>query len=155
MANNNLFPADIDNDVDFYAESYEESAIGYKKAPYFDSELGDFALDGSGKIIDADEITAYTQWCEAVIATDRYNHDAYTSDIGIDYNAVFKAKTHEEAEAILESEISEALAVDPCGRTNYVQNVTFEWLKADELHVLVEVMALDNELVTIDTVIKM
>lgn len=154
MANENLFPTDIDNEAEYYEESYEESVIGYKPAPYFDSELGDFILDGSGKIIDADGVTAYTHWCESVIATDRYNHEAYSSDIGIDYDLVFSAKSHEEAEAILESEISEALAVDPCGRTNYVQNVQFEWVNPDEIHVIVDVMALDNELVTIDTVIR-
>lgn len=154
MANDNLFPTDIDKEADFYDESYEESVIGYKPAPYFDSQLGDFILDGSGKIIDADGVTAYTHWCEAIISTDRYNHEGYTTDIGIDYNAVFNAKNHEEAETILESEISEALAADPCGRTLYVQNVQFEWVAPDEVHVIVDIMALDNELVTIDTVIK-
>ena len=154
MATENLFPVDIDNEIDFYDEAYEESVIGYKPAPYFDSQLGDFVLDGSGKIIDADGVTAYTQWCENILATDRYNHDGYSSDIGIDYNAVFAAKTHEEAEAILESEISEALAVDPCGRTKYVQNVQFEWTGPDEILITVEVMALDNELVTIESVLK-
>lgn len=154
MANENLFPADIDKEIEFYDESYEESVIGYKSAPYFDSELGDFIMDGSGRIVDADGVTAYTQWCENIIATDRYNHEGYTSDIGIDYDAVFSAKSHEEAETILESEISEALAVDPCGRTSYVQNVQFEWVNPDEIHVIIDVMALDNELVTIDTVIR-
>lgn len=155
MANENLFPTDIDSEVSFYDEEYEESVIGYKPAPYFDSELGDFVLDGSGKILDADEVLAYCHWCENVIATNRYAHECYTSDIGIDYNAVFKAKTHEEAEAILESEISEALAVDPYGRTKYVQNVQVDWIGPCEILVTVDVMALDNELVTIETVISM
>lgn len=155
MANeNNLFPSDID-DVDIgVEEDYEEIITGYKKSPYFDSKTGDFVLDGSGIIVDADETTAYIQWCEAIIATDRYNHDGYTTDIGIDYEAVRLAKSSEEAETILESEISEALAVDPYKRTKYVQNIQFEWIKPDELHVIVEVIALDNELVTIDTVIN-
>lgn len=153
MANVNLFPADLDNDIDVEIAD-EETEVGYKKGPYFDSITGDFIVDGSGAIVDADEISAYIQWCEAVIATDRYNHDAYTNDIGIDYDSIFSAKTHAEAETLLESEISEALAVDPSHRTNYVQNVQCEWLGPDEIHIIAEVVALDNELVTIDTIIS-
>lgn len=152
MANENLFPTDLDSDIGS-TETYE-AYQGYKKSPYFDSATGDFIVDGSGTILDADEIEAYVQWCESVIATDRYKHDAYSSDIGIDYNLIFSASTHEEAETLLESEISEALAVDPYKRTIYVQNVQCEWTGPDSVDVTIEVLALDNELVTINTVIK-
>ena len=154
MANENLFPTDFDSDIGLIASS-DETITGYKKAPYFDSTTGDFILDGSGTILDADGVEAYTQWCEAVVATDRYNHDAYSSDIGIDYNLIFSAKTHEEAETLLESEISEALAVDPYHRTKYVKNVLCKWIGPESINVTIEVLALDNELVTIDTVIKL
>lgn len=149
-----IFPEDIDDDLeDDLEEDDTEEVIGYKIAPYFDTKSGDFILNGSGQVITADEITAYTQWCENIIATDRYNHDSYSDDIGIDYEEVFQAGSREEAEAILESEISEALESDPYGRTQYVQNVSFEWIGPDALNVLVEVVALDNELVTIEQTI--
>lgn len=154
MDEETLFPEDIDDEIDEEEDEDEEAIIGYKIAPYFDSKTGDFILNGSGQIITADEVEAYTQWCENIVATDRYNHDSYTDDIGIDYNEVFAAETQEEAETILESEISEALACDPYGRTQYVQNVAFEWLGPDEVEVTIEVMALDNELVTVNTVIS-
>lgn len=149
----NLFPSvlDLESDEEFIEEN--ERIVGYKPAPYFDYRTGDFIFNGSGQIITADKVIAYTQWCKNVIATDRYNHSAYGDYIGIDYNAVFSAKTMDEAESILESEISEALACDPAGRTQYVQSVDFEWHNSEEVTVTIKVVALDNELVTIDTVI--
>ena len=153
MDNISLFPVDIDNNIDL-AEDFKENVTEYKKAPYFDSVTGDFLMDGSGSILDANEIETYIQWCETVVATNRYKCDAYTTDIGIDYDSVFSASTHEEAETILESEISEALLVDPYNRTNYVQNVSCEWIGTNEVHVLIEVVAFENEIVTIDTVIS-
>ena len=47
----NLFPTDFDleTDEELYAES--EEIIGYKPAPLFDYETGDFVIDGSGQII--------------------------------------------------------------------------------------------------------
>ena len=150
-----LFPADIDSEIsDEELADEEEEVIGYKIAPYFDSKSGDFLLNGSGQIIMADEITAYMNWCENIIATDRYNHGAYTDDIGIDYDEIFAAADREEAELIIESEISEALACDPYGRTKFVQNVECEWTGPDEVLVSVEVVAFDNELVTVNTTIS-
>lgn len=155
MEEDTLFPEDIDIDeIEIEEENEDEEAVvGYKIAPYFDTKSGDFILNGSGQIITANEVEAYAQWCENVIATDRYNHESYTDDIGLDYNAIFAAPTQEEAEIIIESEISEALACDPYGRTQYVQNVAFEWTGPDEVIVSIEVVALDNELVTVDTII--
>lgn len=150
-----LFPDDIDDDLDDVLEDDdEEEVIGYKPAPYFDTQSGDFLLNGSGQIITADEVSAYIQWCENVISTDRYNHSAYSDDIGIDYDDIFNAEDKDEAESIIESEISEALDCDPYGRTLYVQNVDVEWIGPDEANVHIDIVALDNELVSVDTVIK-
>lgn len=151
----NLFPDDIDSDIsDEELEEEEQEIIGYKVAPYFDTKSGDFLLNGSGQIITADEVTAYTQWCENILATDRYNHEAYTDDIGLDYDEIFAAADREEAELIIESEISEALDCDPYGRTKFVQNVECEWTSPDEVMVSVEIVAFDNELVTVNTTIS-
>lgn len=148
-----LFPADLDLETDEELYSENEEIIGYKPAPLFDYKTGDFLLNGSGQVITADKVTAYTQWCKNVIATCRNNHDAYDSSIGIDWDAVFSAQTRDEAESIIESEISEALACDPYGRTEYVQSVDCEWHNSEEVTLTIKVIALDNELVTIDTVI--
>lgn len=150
----NLFPEDIDD----YMEDEElneegEGVVGFKASPFFDIDTGDFVLDGSGNIITSNELEAYIQWCTAVIATDRGKHDAYTNDIGIDYDEIFSAIDKEEAEMILESEISEALECDPYGRTEFVQKVECEWVGPDEINISVEIVALDNELVNFNTTI--
>lgn len=147
---NNLFPEDIDNELVDLEDENETEVTGYKLASYFDFNSGDFVLNGKGQIITADGVTGYTQWCETVLATDRYNHESYTTDIGIDFNQVFAASSREEAETILESEITEALECDPYGRTQYVQNVICEWIGPDTVEVTVDVVALDNEIVTIN-----
>lgn len=155
MDEENLFPEEDElEEDDLVDDDDSEEPIGYKIAPYFDSFLGDFLLNGNGQVITADEVTAWRQWCENILATDRYNHDAYTDDIGIDYDEIFKLNDPDEIETELEAEISEALACDPYGRTLYVQNVEFEWVSSTELIVRTEVVGLDNELVTIDTVIN-
>ena len=151
---NNLFPTDIDIEMSIEDIEDDTKFIGYKPAPYFDFENGDFLLNGSGQILTADEVEAYVQWCNNVVFTDRYNHRAYSDDIGIDYSEIFAAETREEAEAILESEITEALSCDPYKRTKFVQSIEIEWIGPDEIVVDVSVIALDNQLVTFSTVIS-
>lgn len=148
-----LFPEDIDDLDEDIVENEDEENIGYKIAPYFDSQIGEFLLNGSGQIVDADGVTAWQQWCENVIATDRYNHDSYTDDIGIDYDEIFQSNDQEEIETLLETEIAEALECDPYGRTQFVQNVTFEWIDSTTVIVSVDVVGIDNEMITIDAVI--
>ena len=149
----NLFPDDID-ELELDETENEVEVIGYKIAPYFDSKTGDFILNGNGQIMTADSVTACTQWCENILATDRYNHWSYTDDIGIDYEAIFSASNREEALTILEIEITEALECDPYKRIQYVQKVNCEWISADEIVVTADVVLLDNELVTIDMTIS-
>lgn len=155
MDEENLFPEEDElEEDDLVDDDDDEEPIGYKIAPYFDSVIGEFLLDGNGQIVTADEVTAWQQWCENVVSTDRYNHDSYTDDIGIDYDEIFQLNDQEEIETELEQEISEALTCDQYGRTQYVQNIEFEWLNSTEVMLTIEVVGLDNELVTIDTVIS-
>ena len=153
MDETSLFPEDIDDLEEEDIDEEEDEDVGYKMAPYFDSKLGEFLLSGSGQIITADGVTAWQQWCENIIATDRYNHDSYTDDIGIDYDAIFQLDEREEKESELETEISEALECDPFGRTQYVQDISFEWLSDTEVIVQVDVVGMDNEKITIEAII--
>ena len=153
MDETNLFPEDIDDLEEEDIDEEEDEDVGYKMAPYFDSKLGEFLLSGSGQIITADGVTAWQQWCENIIATDRYNHDSYTDDIGIDYDAIFQLDEREEKESELETEISEALECDPFGRTQYVQDISFEWLSDTEVIVQVDVVGMDNEMISIEAII--
>lgn len=150
-----LFPEELDDFDDILEEDDTEEVVGYKDAPYFDSRTGDFIIDGHGRIVTADGVMAWSQWCENILSTDRYNHESYTDDIGIDYEEIFQAaETQEEAETLLETEITEALMCDPYGRTQYVQGIEFDWTVPDEVSVSIEVVGMDNELVTIDTVLS-
>lgn len=147
-----LFPEDIDEEEDDINEEEDED-VGYKVAPYFDSRLGEFLLNGSGQIITADGVTAWQHWCENIIATDRYNHDSYTDDVGIDYDEIFKLGDQEEIETALETEISEALTCDPYNRTQYVQDISFEWLSDTEVIVRIDIVGMDNEIISVDATI--
>lgn len=149
----NLFPEDIDDLEDIDDEEDDEEDVGYKMAPYFDSSLGEFLFDGSGRIVTADGVTSWYQWCENIIATDRYNHDSYTDDVGIDYDEIFSLGDRDEIETALETEIPEALACDPYGRTQFVQSIDFEWLSDTEVIVRVDVVGIDNEIITIEATI--
>jgi hypothetical protein len=155
MEEENLFPEDIDEEEESedtaVDDDEEDGAVGYKPAPLFDYDTGDFTINGNGQILTADETTAMTQWCQNILMTDRYNHEAYSDDIGIDYSEVFGAENRQEAETILETEICEALPCDPYGRVQYVQNVEFEWIDADSLNVTVTIVGMDNTEVTFTT----
>lgn len=154
MSEDLLFPDDIDDFEDEVYEDDVEEDIGYKIAPYFDSRLGEFLLNGNGQIITANGVEAWEQWCDIIMSTDRYNHEAYTDDIGIDYEAVIQADTIEEKELILETEISEALSVDPYGRTVFVQSIEFEWINSTDVIVRIDIVGADNEIITIEKEIR-
>lgn len=150
----NLFPDDIDTVDEDLLQGIEDSSLkGYKKGLYFDMEQGDLLLNGSGQILTANEFQVWSTWCQKIISTPRYACDLYSTDIGIDVEKVFAAEDREEAESILESEINEALIVDPYGRTMYVQSVLFEWLSDDSIAVEVTVVGVENEILTVNTVI--
>lgn len=151
----NLFPEDIDIvDEDLLLDEDDSLLTGYKKGLYFDIEQGDLLLNGAGQILIGDEIQVWSTWCKKIISTPRYSCDLYSTDIGIDVEKVFAAADREEAESILESEITEALIVDPYGRAMYVQSVVFEWLSDDSIAVEVTVVGHENQILTVDTIIK-
>lgn len=155
MDEENLFPEDMDeqDEDELLASSEEDEIIGYKPAPLFDYDSGDFVTNGQGQILTADEVTAMTQWCQNVIMTDRYNHSAYSDDIGIDYDEVFGAANHQEAEVLLETSICEALPCDPYERVQYVQSVQFDWVSSDSVNITITVIGMDNTEVTFTTLI--
>lgn len=80
--------------------------------------------------------------------TERYAHLAYSSDFGIELDGVFHATSREEAENILTRQINEALLADPYGRTQYIEEITFDWTGSDAVEVTVTLHGLED--VTID-----
>ena len=69
----------------------------------------------------------------------RYKHLAYGTDFGVEWEAVFAATSHEEAESILVRQITEALLADPYERTEYVETVEIKWTAPDAVTVKVVV----------------
>ncbi len=143
---NNLFPAGYENEA---PEPEDVSAVvGYKPGLGFDFENGDFVFDGARRIKEIDGVGSWEGWCKACMMTERYRHLAYDTDFGIETEEAFKAETKEKAQSLLTRQISEALQADPYGRTEYVEDIIFDWDSPDSVTVTVTVHGIDG--VTID-----
>lgn len=105
----------------------------YKASSYFDFELGDFRMDGGGKVVEASGFDAWKQWCIKTIATQRGAYYNYTNGLGILGEEALAQSTPEMQQADLETTIKEALLADPYGRTTEVRD--FNWSRGvDSLH---------------------
>lgn len=144
----NLFPAGYENEIISAEDLLENTAIGYRNGPSFDYEAGDFRRDGMHKIMDADGIESWKNWCINCILTERYKHLAYSSDFGIELDKVFAAKSHDEAESILTRQITEAILADPYERTEYIESIDIEWVDNDAVMASVVLHGIND--VTID-----
>lgn len=120
-------------DVDEEEELEEEDEIEYLKDYRFDFSSGEF-VTGSNDTILCDGADAWLQWCGSVIRTVRYGCLAYSDDIGVELEDIIGLSDREDAELQLETTITEALLSDPDGRTESVEDFSFDW-GADNIHV--------------------
>lgn len=151
----NLFPEEYDNDEEYLDDeenegtdeenTEEDEDAGYKPSIFFDFDTGDFVTLHDGKLKEAFGFEAWVQWCYKTIMTQRYAHEGYSTDIGVDYESALQADSREEAESILQREIEESLMADPSERTLYVGNITFQW-EADHCLVIVQVQGIDGDI---------
>lgn len=151
----NLFPSGF-GDVSLTEEevnSEETGIIGYRKSVDFSFEKGDLLRNGSNDIMECSPFEAWVQWCQKCCMTPRFQCDAYSTDFGIDLRDVIGASSKSEAESILTSEISEALAADPYGRTDYVKSVEYKWLSEDTVEATITVLGIDQTSATITSTI--
>lgn len=144
----NLFPEGYEDEVITEEDLTSDTPTGYRNGIAFDYETGDFKRDGKNRIMDSDGIESWKSWCINCIQTERYAHLAYSSDFGIETAAAMRAKTREEAESILTREITEAILADPYGRTEYVEDIEFDWTAPDTVMVNATIKGVDD--VTID-----
>lgn len=135
----NLLPEGYEDEIITTEDVESEKPVGYRNGLSFDYETGDFRLDGRHKILDSDGIESWKSWCINCIRTERYKHLAYGTDFGVEWEAVFAATSHEEAESILVRQITEALLADPYERTEYVETVEIKWTAPDAVTVKVVV----------------
>lgn len=148
MAENNLFPEGYEDEIMEDGELEAEEAIGYKPGVAFDYSTGDFIRDGRNRLLEASGVESWQQWCKNCLQTERYKHLAYSSDFGIELDAVFSAETREEAESILTRQINEAILADPYGRAAYIDGLDIEWTAPDAVQVDLTIVGIDD--VTID-----
>lgn len=144
----NLFPEGYEDEVITEADLTSDAPVGYRNGISFDYKTGDFRRDGKNKILDSDGIESWKSWCINCLQTERYAHLAYSSDFGVSIAAAMRAASCEEAESILTREITEALLADPYGRTEYVEDIEYDWTAPDSVKVSVIVHGITD--VTID-----
>ena len=121
----------------------------YKASSYFDFELGDFRMDGGGKMVEASGFDAWKQWCIKTIATQRGAYYNYTSGLGILGEEAMAQTTPELQQADLETTIKEALLADPYGRTTEVRD--FNWTYGvDSLHMKCTIVGQDDRTAQIE-----
>ena len=141
----NLFP--VFDVPDTLAEEIEEKER-YAPAPMWDIERGDFVTDGAQRALYGSGYDAWVLWCSKSILTQRWAHDAYSINIGIEAEQAFSETDRKAAESAFERTITEALLADPMGRTVQVRDFTFRW-EADSLWIECAVFGRDGSTASI------
>lgn len=144
----NLFPEGYEEEIVTESEIASDTPIGYLRGPAFDYTTGDFIRDGKNKVVGCTGTESWEAWCRNTLSTERYKHLGYSTDIGIELDAVFQAQSRKEAESILSRQITEALLADPYGRTEYVETIGYTWTDPDAVVVSLVICGINH--VTID-----
>ena len=144
----NLFPENYDKETIEAEDLKATKPVGYRNGAAFDYEIGDFIRNGKNRIIDSNGIDSWKSWCVNCVQTERFSHLGYGTDFGIETGEAMKANSKEEAESILAREITEALLADPYDRTEYVEDIEFNWTAPDAVEASVIIHGVED--VTID-----
>jgi hypothetical protein len=97
----------------------------YPRGYQWDFTTGDLALDGAGRVIQADGYTAWVIWCAKAIAVERYAFPIYSRQYGTELEETHNlGRGRGQAQATIIRTITEALKRDP--RTGRVVNFSFE-----------------------------
>lgn len=149
----NLYPVENEEILAEELEEDEGSPVGYYSSLYFDETIGDFARDGQHKLKVSTGVEAWEQWCINCVRTERGAYPAYGDTFGIATHEAFKADSPEEAESILALEINEALMNDPYGRTEFVENIEFNWIDTSQLEVQITVRGIEDVTINVTALI--
>lgn len=148
-----LFPEIFSTIEDVTIEETDDSFSGYKPSVYFDFSTGDFVRDGTNKLIESSGTDAWIQWCIKCLSTPRYNCLAYSTDFGIDYEAIFSSSSRAEAESNITREVEEALSADPYERLSYIESIVFDWEDDTTVNVTVTLVGVDGNTAVINTML--
>lgn len=116
----NLFPT---FDMPPLVEENSSNHVQYPESPLFDFEAGDFVIDGAGRYVMADGHTAWAQWCQKAVLTERFAYLAYSTDYGSELRSARRQPSRAAVMSEIERTITETLLVDP--RTKAVQDFDF------------------------------
>lgn len=145
----NLTPKSYEFEEELSADTFtEERSVLYPNGIAFDYEAGDFSRDGKHRMMDSNGIESWKSWCINCLQTERYSCLAYSTDFGIETDAVFGAESPEEAESVLMQQITEAILADPYERAQYVSDIVITWVSPDAITCEVIIQGIDD--VTID-----
>lgn len=149
-----LFPED---EVEVSEEDMQDEPVGYKESLYFDEGEGDILRDGQFRIKASTGIESWKQWCINCLLTEKGKYAAYGPDFGIATEDAFASGDRNEIESTLTREISESLLKDPYGRTEYVDNIEFDWAEPepDSLSVSMTIHGIDDVTVDITTTLNL
>lgn len=125
----NLFPENLEAETEIEREETEETeALPFGRSWKFDFEKGDFVMDPVGRVVEAEPIESWVEWCKKALQTERYKYLIYSDDIGQEFNDLIElGLTREANESEIERMVTECLMVDP--RTERVDNFSFQWEK--------------------------
>ena len=143
----NLFPLGYENEI-ITEEEAASAFVGYRPGIAFDDLFGDFVLDGRNNLLGNTGIESWKSWCVNCIQTERYKHLGHGTDFGIELEEVFRVSSREEAESLLTRQITEAIMADPYQRTEYIEELTYDWIGPDSVLVKATLRGIDD--VTID-----
>ena len=149
----NLYPEDELEIVAEELDDTEDSPVGYMESIYFDETIGDYVRDGQHHLKSATGLEAWEQWCINCLLTEKGAYPAYGDKFGISTYDAFASDSHEETESILTLEITEALMNDPYGRTEYVEEIEYNWIDTGNLQVSVTVRGIDDATIDITVLI--
>ncbi|MCY7558208.1 MULTISPECIES: DUF2634 domain-containing protein [Paenibacillus] len=118
----NLFPT---FDMPDLVVDNSPNTVQYPESPLYDFDAGDYVTDGAGRYVMADGHTAWAQWCQKAVLTDRFACLAYSTDYGSEARAARRQPTRAAVQSEMERSITETLLVDP--RTQAVQDFEFRF----------------------------
>lgn len=144
----NLLPVGYEDQSITDEDLAADRPIGYRNGIAFDDVNGDFLRDGRNRLLDSNGVESWKSWIVNGIQTQRYAHLAYSTDFGIEYDLVFAAKSHDEAESILVRQITEFIMADPYERCEFIESIDITWTAPDSIQVDVTAHGIDD--VTID-----
>lgn len=127
---------------DSLLDDSQDEVAEYKRSYFFDFEKGDFALSGSGKVVQSNGTEAWEQWCIKALMTCKGACFAYLNH-GSEILDAINTTDRAEAESNIRRTIKETLMAD--ARTERVDDIVFDWFAPDGAEVSCKIVGVDGQ----------